>query len=79
MEADIAFADGVFTIAGTDRSMPIGQVTQMSFIPVGLPSELGVGLQGAGAFSPDVPSFPNGCHICELEIDPDTGEVALDR
>src|SRR6516165_12154687 len=58
--ADIAFADGAFTIAGTDRSMPIGQVAQMSFIPVGLPSELGVGLQGAGAFSSDVPSFPNG-------------------
>jgi len=77
--ADIAFAEGAFTIAGTDRSMPIGQVAQMSFIPVGVPSELGVGLQGAGAFSSDVPSFPNGCHICELEIDPQTGEVALDR
>ena len=37
--ADIAFADGAFTIAGTDRSMPIEQVAQMSFIPVGLPSE----------------------------------------
>src|SRR5271165_2165226 len=77
--ADIAFADGAFTIAGTDRSMPILQVAQMSFIPVGLPSELGVGLQGAGAFSPDVPTFPNGCHICEVEIDPETGEVALDH
>src|ERR1700757_2583021 len=77
--ADIAFADGAFTIAGTDRSMPIEQVAQMSFIPVGLPSELGVGLQGAGAFNPDVPTFPNGCHICEVEIDPETGEAALDR
>jgi len=77
--ADIAFADGAFTIAGTDRSMPILQVAQMSFIRVGLPSELGVGLQGVGAFSSDVPSFPNGCHICEVEIDPGTGEVILDR
>src|SRR5882724_3884924 len=77
--ADIAFADGAFTIAGTDRSMPIGQIAQMSFIPMGLPSELGVGLQGAGAFSSDLPSFPNGCHICEVEIDPETGEVTLDR
>ena len=51
----------------------------MSFIPVGLPSELGVGLQGAGAFSSDVPTFPNGSHICEVEIDPETGEAALDR
>ena len=77
--ADIAFADAAFTIAGTDRSMPIGQIAQMSFIPMGIPSDLGVGLQGAGAFSSDVPSFPNGCHICEVEIDPETGEVALDR
>jgi aerobic carbon-monoxide dehydrogenase large subunit len=77
--ADIAFADGAFTIVGTDRSMPIGQIAQMSFIPMGIPSDLGVGLQGAGAFSSDVPSFPNGCHICEVEIDPETGEVALDR
>jgi carbon-monoxide dehydrogenase large subunit len=77
--ADIAFANGAFTIAGTDRSMPIEQVAQMSFIPVGLPSELGMGLQGAGAFSSDGPSFPNGCHICELEIDPETGAVELDR
>jgi aerobic carbon-monoxide dehydrogenase large subunit len=77
--ADIAFADGVFTIAGTDRAMPIGEVARMSFIPVGLPSELGVGLQGAGAFNSDLPSFPNGCHICEVEIDRETGSAALDR
>jgi carbon-monoxide dehydrogenase large subunit len=77
--ADIIFSDGNFTIAGTDRTMPLEQIAQMSFIPVGLPSELGVGLQGAGAFSADVPSFPNGCHICEVEIDPETGAVVLDR
>src|SRR5437763_3837070 len=77
--ADIAFADGAFTIAGTDRSMPIVQVAQMSFIPVGLPSELGVGLQGAGGFSSDMPSFPNGCHICDVEIDPETRPAELDR
>src|SRR5207247_10644358 len=75
----IAFADGAFTIAGTDRSMAIGEVAQRSFMLTGLPSELGVGLQGAGAFSPELPSFANGCHICEVEIDPETGEVAVDR
>jgi carbon-monoxide dehydrogenase large subunit len=77
--ADIAFAEGEFRIAGTDRALSIGQVARMSFNPVGLPSELGVGLQGAGGFSPRQPTFPNGCHICEVEIDPETGEVALDR
>src|SRR5262249_29045010 len=60
-------------------AMPIGQVAQMSFIPVGLPSELGVGLQGAGSFSANVPSFPNGCHICEVEVDLETGLIVLDR
>jgi carbon-monoxide dehydrogenase large subunit len=77
--ADIVFSDGNFTIAGTDRTMPLEQIAQMSFIPVGLPADLGVGLQGAGAFSADVPSFPNGCHICEVEIDRETGAVVLDR
>ena len=77
--ADIAFADGEFRIAGTDRAMPIEQVAQMSFIPVGLPSELGVGLQGAGGFNSDLPSFPNGCHICEVEIDPETGLATIER
>jgi carbon-monoxide dehydrogenase large subunit len=77
--ADIDFADGKFVIAGTDKEMPIGQVAQMSYIPVGLPSELGVGLQGEGAFSANVPSFPNGCHICEVEVDPETGAVTIDR
>jgi carbon-monoxide dehydrogenase large subunit len=36
-------------------------------------------LQGAGAATADVPSFPNGCHICEVEVDPDTGRSQLDR
>jgi carbon-monoxide dehydrogenase large subunit len=78
-ESDIVFENGKFTVAGTDKTMPITQVAQMSFIPVGLPSDLGVGLQGAGSFSANVPSFPNGCHICEVEVDPETGAVLIDR
>jgi carbon-monoxide dehydrogenase large subunit len=77
--ADIVFADGAFTIAGTDRAISLTEVARRSFMPVGLPSEFGVGLQGAGGFSPGAPSFPNGCHICEVEVDPETGAVALDR
>jgi aerobic carbon-monoxide dehydrogenase large subunit len=77
--ADIVFENGQFAIAGTDRAMPLLQIAAMSFIPMGIPAALGVGLQGAGAATADVPSFPNGCHICEVEIDPETGAVALDR
>src|SRR5260370_12263402 len=76
---DISSDGGIFTITGTDRGMGIAQVAQVSFIPMGLPAELGVGLMGAGAFAADVPSFPNGCHICEVELDPETGAVTLER
>ncbi len=77
--ADITFAEGKFTIAGTDKSMPIQQIAAMSYIPMGIPAELGMGLRGDGVFVANVPSFPNGCHICEVEVDPETGEVELDR
>ena len=82
MEADvndIEFFDGVFTIAGTDRSMPITEIAKASYRPSGIPSELGVGLDGIGAYAALQPSFPNGCHICEVEIDPETGTLVLDK
>jgi carbon-monoxide dehydrogenase large subunit len=76
---DITFADGKFTIAGTDKMMPIQKIAAMAYIPMGLPPELGMGLQGNGVATANVPSFPNGCHICEVEVDTETGEVAVDR
>ncbi|MBM3559969.1 MAG: xanthine dehydrogenase family protein molybdopterin-binding subunit, partial [Alphaproteobacteria bacterium] len=77
--ADIEFRDGNFVVAGTDKSMPITVVAQRSFAPMGVPGNLGMGLQGAGAFWSPMPSFPNGCHICEVEVDIDTGAVAVER
>ena len=77
--SDIEFADGIFTISGTDRAMPITEVAKASFRPAGIPAELGVGLDGTGAYAAVQPSFPNGCHICEVEIDPDTGTLTLDK
>ena len=76
---DIEFFDGVFRIVGTDRSMAITEIAKASFKPTGIPSELGVGLGGAGAYSAVQPSFPNGCHICEVDIDPETGTLVLDK
>src|SRR5262249_56085013 len=63
----------------TDKSMPIQQIGAMAYIPMFLPPELGMGLNGNGVATANVPSFPNGCHICEVEVDPDTGEVNLER
>ena len=76
---DLEFADGKFTVAGTDRVIPLIEVAKFSYHPMAVPIEFGVGLEGSGAFDGHHPSFPNGCHICEVEIDCDTGQVRLDR
>ena len=78
-EADIEFADGTFTVAGTDKKIELVDVAKASYAPVGWPAEFGVGLEAAGSFAPTAPNFPNGCHICEVEVDRDTGHVELVR
>jgi carbon-monoxide dehydrogenase large subunit len=76
---DIAFGDGRFSVAGTDRSVGIKEVARAAFQPGKLPPGLEGGLYETGTFSPKQDTFPNGSHICEVEIDPDTGEVAMMR
>ncbi|WP_456618663.1 xanthine dehydrogenase family protein molybdopterin-binding subunit [Bradyrhizobium sp. P5_C12] len=77
-EADIEFADGSFTIAGTDRSLDIMELAKKLHdgkVPDGVPETLDV-----DHTSEPVPSaFPNGCHVAEVEIDPDTGVVQIVR
>ena len=48
-------------------------------MPMGWPEEFGIGLEATGTFTPTNGNFPNGCHICEVEVDPETGEVDLLR
>jgi carbon-monoxide dehydrogenase large subunit len=76
-EADIEFADGRFSVGGTDRALTIKQVAMTAFQPARLPPGLEPGLYETGTFTPKQDTFPNGCHICEVEIDPETGEVEL--
>jgi carbon-monoxide dehydrogenase large subunit len=77
-EGDIEFADGRFTIAGTDRSIDIMELSQRlreGEMPEGVPSSLDV-----DHATKDTPStFPNGCHVAEVEIDPETGVVEIVR
>jgi len=77
-EGDIEFANGRFTIAGTDRSIDIMELSQRlreGKMPEGVPSSLDVDHN-----SKDTPStFPNGCHVSEVEIDPETGVVQIVR
>jgi carbon-monoxide dehydrogenase large subunit len=78
-EADIEFDNGVFQVAGTDRKIPFTQVAQAAFNPARLPKDIEIGLYETATWSPDVNNIPNSCHVCEVEIDPDTGTVALVR
>jgi aerobic carbon-monoxide dehydrogenase large subunit len=57
----------------------LSEVAKFAFRPAGLPKELGIGLDGSGTFAPEPASFPNGCHLCEVEIDAETGVVRIDR
>ena len=78
-EADIGFADGIFTIAGTDRSVTIDAVARAAFNPGELPPGLEPGFAESGHFTPPAPTFPNGCHVCEVEIEPETGLIEIVR
>jgi carbon-monoxide dehydrogenase large subunit len=78
-EADIEFADGVFSIAGTDRRMSMTEVARAAFDSMSLPKEIDPGLDEAAHFAPPASTYPNGCHVCEVEIDPDTGITGIVR
>src|SRR5689334_2994043 len=78
-EADLHFADGRFAVAGTDRGVTLKEVARASFQPAALPPGLEPGLYETGTFVPKQDTWPNGTHICEVEIDPDTGAVTIDR
>ncbi len=75
---DVEFASGRFRIKGTDRTVSFAEVARRAYTPVGIPPELGVGLDGVGAHAgPN--NFPNGCMIAEVEVDPETGKLDVVR
>jgi aerobic carbon-monoxide dehydrogenase large subunit len=76
---DIEFKDGSFHIVGTDRSLPLPAVAQSLHRPMFLPPQFEVGLEASGTFAAEPSNYPNGCHICEVEVDPETGVVTLAR
>jgi carbon-monoxide dehydrogenase large subunit len=78
-EVDVTFEGGRFTIAGTDRSVDLATVARAAYDPAHIaPGEEG-GLVESGEFTPTAVTFPNGTHICEVEIDPDTGVTEIVR
>jgi carbon-monoxide dehydrogenase large subunit len=78
-EHDIVFKDGKFTVAGTDKSIDISQLARDAFQPAKIPKGMEPGLMESGTFDGGHRTFPNGCHISEVEIDEATGEIDLVR
>lgn len=74
---DIEFEQGEFTVVGTDRSVSILDLAMQA--RNGLPEDVPQSLDAELAEDPPPSAFPNGCHIVEIEITPDTGEVRIDR
>ena len=76
---DIEFSEGKFSIAGTDRSITLADVGRAAHDPKHIPPGEEGGLVESGEFTPTAVTFPNGTHICEVEIDPDTGVTEIVR
>jgi aerobic carbon-monoxide dehydrogenase large subunit len=75
---DVEFKDGKFQVAGTDRSKALAEISLAAYVPHNYPiEELEPGLDETAFYDPKNFTFPGGCHICEVEIDPDTGETAV--
>lgn len=75
---DIDFKDGNFTVAGTDKSIPFAQIALTAYVPHNFPiTEMEPGLEEQAFYDPLNFTYPGGCHICEVEIDPETGVTQI--
>jgi carbon-monoxide dehydrogenase large subunit len=72
---DIRFADGVFAVAGTDRSITLSEVARAAYAPQNYPADLEPGLAETAVYDPPAFAWSNGAHACEVEVDVDTGQV----
>ncbi|HSN93087.1 MAG TPA: molybdopterin cofactor-binding domain-containing protein, partial [Anaeromyxobacteraceae bacterium] len=72
-EADVEFTAGKFVVKGTDRAKSFGEIAIAAYIPFKYPAGLEPGLEESAVYDPKNFTYPAGCHVCEVEIDPETG------
>ena len=77
--ADIEFDEGNYTVVGTDRTVGLGDMVRRSYAEQKLPEGVAPGLEATARFASEDGNYPNGCHICEVEVDPETGVVEILR
>jgi carbon-monoxide dehydrogenase large subunit len=76
-EGDVVIEDGALKVAGTDKSVPWFQVALASYTAHNLPAGMEPGLKETAFYDPSNFTFPAGCYICEVEVDPDTGVTEI--
>ncbi|MBW4091372.1 MAG: xanthine dehydrogenase family protein molybdopterin-binding subunit [Proteobacteria bacterium] len=75
---DVEFKDGKFTVAGTDKSRALAEISLAAYVPHNYPiEELEPGLEETAFYDPKNFTYPGGCHIAEVEIDPETGVTTV--
>ncbi|AXI42208.1 xanthine dehydrogenase family protein molybdopterin-binding subunit [Sulfitobacter sp. SK011] len=79
-ETDIELKDGVFSVAGTDKSVAWGDVTLAAYVPHNYPlDDIEPGLEETAFYDPSNFTYPSGAYACEVELDPETGQVTIER
>jgi aerobic carbon-monoxide dehydrogenase large subunit len=79
-DSDVEFDGGVFKVAGTDKSVPFASVALTAYVPHNFPHDkLEPGLNENAFYDPTNFTYPAGTYICEVEVDPETGVVKLER
>ncbi len=77
---DVDFEDGVFSVKGTNKSLTIGEVAFQAYVPHNFPhDELEPGLDESAFYDPNNFTYPAGAYVCEVEVDPDTGECTVEK
>jgi carbon-monoxide dehydrogenase large subunit len=75
---DVEFEDGIFKVAGTDKQKAFAEVSLAAYVPHNFPhDELDPGLEESAFYDPKNFTYPAGCHIVEVEVDPETGVVEV--
>jgi carbon-monoxide dehydrogenase large subunit len=77
--ADVTFRDGLLSSPKTNRTLSLADIARIAADPANLPADIDAGLSAGGLFNSSVANYPNGCHVCEVEIDPETGTVEIVR